>query len=164
MNFSEWTSILALAISSTALYFTFKKDAHRIRLNLEKGPYGTSDFLSINNDSSFPVHISSVGHLPLNGEIEWTSKIGDGKINKSFEYPVKVDPRSTYRGIFVGNYPHKSRQYAYCVQLDCGRTFVVSRTLPKVAYAKLKLLAFLSWISSGQLGFKKNEAHISKYR
>ncbi|WP_141230166.1 hypothetical protein [Pseudomonas sp. Irchel 3A5] len=164
MSFSEWISILALAISFSALYFTFKKDAHRIRLSLNKGPYGTSDFISINNDSSFPVFISSVGHLPLNGAIEWISKICDGKINKSFEFPVRVDPRSTYQGVFLGGYPHKSEMYSYCVQLDCGRTFVVSNTIPRKAYIKLKLLSLLSWLSSGRFGFEKNDVHISKYK
>lgn len=164
MSFSEWISILALAISFSALYFTFKKDAHRIRLRLNKGPYGTSDFISINNDSSFSVFISSVGHLPLDGEIEWISKMCDGKINKSFEFPIRVDSRSTYQGVFVGDYPHKSNQYAYCVQLDCGRTFVVSNTIPCKAYIKLKLLSLLSWLSSGRFGFKKNDVHIFKYK
>lgn len=164
MIFSEWASTLALTISFAALYFTFKKDAHRIRLKLDKGPYGTSDFLSINNDSSFPVNISSVGHLPLDGKIEWMSKICDGKVNQSFNFPVIVDPRSTYQGVLVGNYPIKSKQYAYCVQLECGRTFVISNTLPYKTRAKLKLLSLLSWLSSGGLGFDKNDVHISKYR
>ncbi|WP_448724576.1 hypothetical protein [Pseudomonas farris] len=164
MSISEWVSILALSISFTALYFTFKKDAHRIRLTLNKGPYGTSDFISINNDSSFSVFISSVGHLPLDGEIEWARKICDGKVNKSFEFPVKVDARSTYQGVLLGDYPSKSKQYAYCVQLDCGRTFVVSNTIPCKDYVKLRLLSLLSWLSSGRVGFKKNDVHISKYR
>ncbi|MXR31893.1 hypothetical protein [Pseudomonas sp. PICF6] len=164
MSVSELVSILALGISFTALYFTFKKDAHRIRLTLNKGPHGTSDFISINNDSSFSVFISSVGHLPLDGKIEWTRKICDGKLNKSFEFPVKVDARSTYQGVLLGDYPSKSKQYTYCVQLDCGRTFVISNTIPRKDYAKLKLLSLLSWLSSGRAGFKKNDIHISKYR
>jgi len=164
MSISEWISIFALGISLTALYFTFKKDAHRIRLNLNKGPYGTSDFISINNDSSFPVFISSVGHLPLDEEIEWMQKICDSKVNKSFEFPIKVDARSTYQGVILGGYPSKSKRYAYCVQLDCGRTFVISDTMPRQAYLKLKVLSLLSWLSSGRIGFNKNDVHISKYR
>lgn len=107
MSFSAWVSVFALAISIIALYFTFKKDAHRIRLKLNRGPYGTSDFISINNDSSFSVFISSVGHVPLDGEIEWMKKICDGKINESFDFPVKVDARSTYEGVLLGGYPSK---------------------------------------------------------
>ncbi|MNJ23733.1 hypothetical protein D3C77_181260 [compost metagenome] len=164
MSVSECISIFALGASLAALYFTFKKDAHRIRLSLNKGPYGTSDFISINNDSSFPVFISSVGHIPLDGEIEWMQKICDGKVNKSFEFPVKIDARSTYQGVLLGSYPSKSKSYAYCVQLDCGRTFVISVTMPRKAYMRLKLLSILSWLSSGRIGFNKNDAHISKYR
>ncbi|HGM7926780.1 TPA: hypothetical protein ACKQKD_000499 [Pseudomonas aeruginosa] len=164
MSFSEWMSVLALAISFAALYFTFKKDAHRIRLSLKKGSYGTSDFISINNDSSFSVHISSVGHLPLGGKIEWIEKIGDGKSNKRVDFPVVLEPRTTYQGILVGDYPFKSSQYAYCVQLDCGRTFVISDTFPRKNYFQLKMLSLLSWVSSGRLGFERNDIHMAKYK
>ncbi|WP_145994249.1 hypothetical protein [Pseudomonas sp. QC2] len=164
MSVSEWVSIFALGISLVALYFTFKKDAHHIRLTLNKGPSGLSDFISINNDSSFSVFISSIGYLPLGGKIEWIDRICDGKVNESFEFPVSVHAKSTYRGVILGDYALKSKQYAYCVQLDCGRTFVVSNTFPCKDYVKLRLLSLLSWWSSGRIGFKKNDVHISKYR
>ncbi|HHM5822263.1 TPA: hypothetical protein ACRL4E_001923 [Pseudomonas aeruginosa] len=164
MSFSEWMSMIALAVSLCALYFTFKKDAHRIRLRLKKGSYGTSDFISVNNDSSFPVHISSVGHLPLGGKVEWLEKIGDGKSNARVDFPVMVEPRTTYQGILVGDYPFKSDRYAYCVQLDCGRTFVISDTFPRKEYFYLKMRSLLSWVSSGKHGFEKNDIHMAKYK
>jgi hypothetical protein len=163
MSLSVFVSIFALIISCIALYFTFKKDAHRIRLDLGKNSPEFTEFLSINNDSSFPVQIASIGHLAMDREIEWMSEICDASVNVTFKFPIKVDARSTYHAVVLWEYLKRAKKYAYCVQLVCGRTFVISNTLPRKFYIKLKMMSLISWSTSGRVGFEKNNIHIKKY-
>ena len=158
-----WVSTASLVVSFIALYFTFKKDAHRIRLTLNYGKYGTSDYISINNDSSFPVRVSSVGYIDESESITWLEKICEAKENVSHLFPVEVGARSTYQGIILGRHVSSTAKYGYCVQLDCGRTFTIQGRLSKKIATKLKTKSFISWLSSGRLGFEKNNVHISKY-
>jgi hypothetical protein len=154
-------SLAALAISGAALYFTFKKDAHRVRLALTKVPEDNRDHLRINNDSSFPVRVCAVGRIERFGGVKWLKSFGNWEKNDTEPYPITVGARTTLRGFKVHGMHHPVDAYGYCVQLDCGRTFVAAGDLPlQVAY-RFKAMAILSWLSSGRLGFPENTLRTS---
>lgn len=161
--FSLAVAIISALIASVALYFTFKKDAHRLRLHRREVSKGWHDVLSVNNDSSFPVQIAAVGCLTMSGEVHWFASVGEYRSNQHVHYPISVPARSTYHVIVMHRYlPFTDRRTprGYCVQLDCGRTFVITSTLERwTAFAfGLKSLASRLW--PGKAGFPRNELHL----
>ncbi|CBJ36231.1 exported protein of unknown function [Ralstonia solanacearum CMR15] len=163
MNTSLAISLFSVAIASVALYFTFKKEAHRLRLYRETVTNRWHDVLSVNNDSSFPVQISAIGCLTTSGQIHWLALVGEYRSNQGVDYPIAVPGRSTYHVTVMHRYlppPGGSTPLGYCVQLDCGRTFVITSTLEwKIAVAfGLKSLASRLW--PGRAGFPRSDLHL----
>lgn len=161
--FSIIISSVALIFSGIALYFTFKKDAHRLSLFLKKSPRLYLDCLSINNDSSFPVRLSSIGHINAYGKIIWLDNFCDLTKNKGLGFPIQIDARSTFEGAVIYRQIPEDSEYGYCVQLDCGRTFIAEGNLNKKLSKSLKIKSFLSRITSGKKGFTKNQIHMQKH-
>ncbi|WP_434653856.1 hypothetical protein [Chromobacterium violaceum] len=157
-----YISIISIIFSSIALIFTFKKDMHRLRTAIDYRKNYYHDILSINNDASFPVGISAVGHVNLAGGIKWLTDLGEYRENKHVKYPIRIDPRSTYLCTVVHGpeFPKKQSTYGYCVQLECGRTFFCKGNLPWILSVKLTFQSLISRISSGRYGFPKSKIYV----
>ncbi|MXR68757.1 hypothetical protein GNT65_08745 [Shewanella sp. JBTF-M18] len=153
MDYKLAISLISLFFSAVALYFTFKKDAHRLRLtSFESMPKKYRDHFSINNDSSFPVRVSAVGHIDSRGKLTWIKKTFEVTKNTRIELPHTIEPRTTLRlGIVSGVLPTQ-KHHGYCVQLDCGRTFYTSGNLPTKLALTNKLKGLLSRLTSGKYG------------
>jgi hypothetical protein len=89
------TELISLAFSTVALLFTFRKDAHRLTLEVTPLWNKYIDVLGVGNDSSFAVGILSVGYFNASGDITWLA-VGDFKINKMVTYPIRIEPRSLF--------------------------------------------------------------------
>ena len=164
MTLSIWISIAALLLSTMAMYFTFKKDAHRIRVHHGTVSGHYFDEVSINNDSSFPVRVAAIGHVDINGRIAWIDYFFDIRANKTESYPLLIEGRNTY---LCGINPRKQKAripnsdtYGYCVQLQCNRTFVSTNTLPWPQILLLKSRELISRISQGKWGFQRSRIHL----
>lgn len=158
---SSILSIISAFISVTALYFTFKKDAHRLRVNHKYKHREWHDILSINNDSSFTVQISAIGCLTEDGSVHWIELVGDYKANNLIDYSIPISGRSTFYALVMHrNLPGRAPAAGYCVQLDCGRTFVSVAGLGTKASVAFKVRSAISWLSSGKTGFPRNELHL----
>lgn len=163
MDASLTISLFSAAIASVALYFTFKKDAHRLRLYRRDVSKGWHDVLSVNNDSSFPVQISAVGCLTMSGEVHWLASVGEYRANQNVNYPISVPSRSTYHVLVMHRYlplPNGRTPRGYCVQLDCGRTFVITSTLGWKAAVAFGLKSLASRLWPGKAGFPRSELHL----
>jgi hypothetical protein len=148
-------SFSALAISAIALFFTFRKDAHRISITKTEAKYDAV-ILRVSNDSSFSVGIWGVGSFTENGVIKWIENVGDYKTNKFASYPIRVEAHSAFSIVVIaGREIPSSVPHGYCVQLESGRTFVLPSTVPIPATIKMHLRSLLSRISAGSLGFPK---------
>ncbi|MDO3624446.1 hypothetical protein Q3O98_25595 [Ralstonia pseudosolanacearum] len=161
--FSLAVAIISALIASVALYFTFKKDAHRLRLHRRDVNKGWHDVLSVNNDSSFPVQIAAVGCLTMRGEVHWFASVGEYRSNQHVNYPISVPARSTYHVVVMHRYlpfTNRSAPRGYCVQLDCGRTFVITSTLERWTAVAFGLKSLASRLWPGKAGFPRSELHL----
>ena len=120
-------SIISLCVASLALYLNFKKDTHRVRIRTKYGKPLYADFLSVNNDSSFPVQIEAVGPIDERGDISWKHSVCKTRENEVERFPIVVGARTTLEVSMLG-YSKSAGRYGYAVQLICGRTFVVTGT------------------------------------
>lgn len=156
MDYKLAISIVSLVFSAVALYFTFKKDSHRVRiLGFESMPSKYMDLFSINNDSSFPITISAILHISHNGKITKMEKCFKYIENERLPIPYTIQPRSTLRAGAVSGVIPSQKQHSYGVQLDCGRTFYVSGNLPPKVAIKFKLKEVLSRLTSGKYGTQR---------
>jgi len=161
--FSLVVSLISALIASVALYFTFKKDAHRLRLYWTNVLNGWHDVLSINNDSSFSVQVSAIGYLAMDGQVHWLPSVGDYGANQHVDYPISISGRSTYHVTVMHRYlPWSNRRTprGYCVQLDCGRTFVIASTLGRRTAAAFELKSLTSRLWPGKAGFPRSELYL----
>lgn len=161
--FSLVVSLISALVASVALYFTFKKDAHRLRLYWTNVMNGWHDVLSINNDSSFPVQVAAIGYLSMDGQVRWLPSVGDYRANQHVDYPIPISGRSTYHVTVMHRYlPCTNRRTprGYCVQLDCGRTFVIVPTLRRRTAVAFKLKSLASRLWPGKVGFPRSELHL----
>lgn len=165
MTISIWISAFSLLVSFVAVYFTFKKDAHRIRVKQRTFSARSFDAIAINNDSSSSVKLSAVGHLNEVGTITWPREFSDAETNRPISFPAVIEGRSTLFGMVTHNvhiFPEGS-VYGFCAQLSCGRAFVMTRNLPTWKAIELKTKALVSWISSGKWGFQMNDTQYRPY-
>jgi hypothetical protein len=149
IRFSE---VVSLAFSSTALFFTFRKDAHRISLEVTPLWEQWIDVLGVSNDSSFPVGILSVAHFDETGRVKWLS-VGDYVKNQWAQYPIRIEPRSlaSLQVLVVKHIGDHQRPHGYCVQLESGRVFIVKHTAPFWPTWKLHFASVLSRLSAGRI-------------
>src|SRR5450830_1486089 len=89
-------SIVALVFSGIALTITYRKEAHRIRLELSRARYG-GIVLGINNDGGIDTEVRSIGYFRCFNQVTWLSgQIGNNTINKSVDFPFIVKARSNF--------------------------------------------------------------------
>lgn len=147
----KFTEIVSLAFSSIALFFTFRKDAHRISLEVNPMWEQFIDVIGVNNDSSFPVGVLSVGHINQDGDVTWVP-VGDFVQNKSAPYPIRIEPRSlrTLHVMVVRLFNNQKSPHGYCVQLESGRIYVVQHTASLKTIFKFYVSSLLSRLSAGR--------------
>ena len=93
MGTTDFLAIAGFLSGAISLLFTFRKDAHHVRLDLTHVAYD-GVVLGVNNDSAVPFGILSVGYFDSNGRVTWIDRVGDYVSNKSIDYPIRVEPRS----------------------------------------------------------------------
>ena len=144
-------SIVSFLSSMVALHFTFRKDAHRVRLEATPLEFDAVA-LGVNNDSGCEVQILSVGFFGISGKVTWVDRVGDYVTNRFVRFPVQVPPRSLYVAtMIVGrDVPDYGRKYGYCVQLSTGRFYVLRNTAPMRVVAKMHVASLLSRITGGR--------------
>ncbi|WP_443112868.1 hypothetical protein [Herbaspirillum seropedicae] len=148
------TNILALTavvISLVSLHFTFRKDAHRIRLEVTPLKFDAIA-LGIKNDSACDADILAVGYFDSFGNITWLPQVGDYRTNQWVNYPISVKARSLYAVSMVAgrDVPSKEVLFGYCVQLATGRIYVLRGTTPWHVAIKMHFASLLSRISGGR--------------
>ena len=151
-------SIAALAISVVALFFTFRKDAHRIAITKSQDKY-QGIVLRVSNDSSFSVGVWGVGYFTESGAVTWIERVGNHQTNKFVSYPVRIEARAAFPFIVVSGreVPESSVPHGYCIQLESGRTFVLRGSAPAMVAMKMHLRSLLSRVTAGSVGFLKRE-------
>jgi len=152
---------LTLLLSITVFWFNL----HRVRVRHETIHDRFFDVVSIDNDSSFSVRVSAIGHIDPNENIKWMDYIGDVRTNKNISYPMIVEGRSELLCSIIHNihfFP-TGKIYGYCVQLDSGRTYVSTGNLPFLLSTKLKFKSIVSRVTFGRFGFLKNRIYIQQY-
>lgn len=144
-------SIAALIISLVALFFTFRKDAHRIRLEVTPGEYWTV-VLGVNNDSACDAEVLSVGYFDASGKVTWIPHVGEYRTNRWVDYPILVKARSlcVIPLIFGREIPSKDTAFGYCVQLATGRIYVLRGSAPFGTSFRFHLASLLSRLSGGR--------------
>ena len=150
----EPTSILsgaAIIISLVALFFTFRKDTHRIRLETTLRAYGTI-VLGINNDSACDAEVLSVGYFDALGKVTWIPRVGEYRTNKWVNYPIMVKARSLcVISLLLGReIPSEGTAFGYCVQLATGRLYILRGSAPAGATLNLHLASLISRLSGGR--------------
>jgi len=150
MNF-KLTEIISLAFSSVALFFTFRKDAHRLTLEVTPMWEQWIDVLGVGNDSSFTVGVLSVGYFDAKGKITWLD-VGDLKVNRIVSYPIRIDPRSlcSLQVLVVRHFNNHKAPHGYCVQLESGRIYTIQYTAPLWPSLKFHVASVVSRLTAGR--------------
>lgn len=155
---STYISILALLVSSIALYISYRKDTFQVRLELNRSNV-YRDFLTIINDSTSSMQVQAIGVARSDCNIEWVEKTGCSETNKGVNFPRTIGGHLS----FEASLEQPNSKYAYCVQLPCGRTFVINQSLIKDVYRKLYYKSLISRITRGRKGFTKSYVHLRDY-
>ena len=148
----------ALCISVAAFYISYRKDTYQVRLELKRSNV-YKDFLTIVNDSVNSLQIQSIGILKSRYSIKWHETCDCSQQNKTMAFPIKIEGHLA----FEASLEQENTPHAYCVQLPCGRTFIINHSLNKNEYIYLYLCSLLSRITRGRKGFAKSYAHLNKY-
>lgn len=145
------TELIALGFSTIALFFTFRKDAHRVSLEVTPLWEQWIDVLGVSNDSSFSVGVLSVGHFNLQGHVTWLP-VGSFVENRSVKYPIRIETRSlcSLQVLVVNHIGNHKAPHGYCVQLESGRVYVIQHTAPVLPTLKLRLASLASRLSAGR--------------
>lgn len=141
----------AFLVSLIALFFSLRKDAHHIRLEVTPLKYDAIA-LGINNDSACDADILSVGYFDSDGHVTWIARVGDYTTNKFVTYPISVRGRSMFPVSLVRgrDVPYEeSASHGYCVQLATGRIYVLRGNVPVATALKMYFASLLSCISRG---------------
>lgn len=148
----KFTELISLAFSSVALFFTFRKDAHRISLEVTPLWEQWIDVLGVSNDSSFAVGVLSVGYFNSRGCVTWLP-VGSFVENRTAKYPIRIEPRSlcTLQVLVVNHFENHKSPHGYCVQLESGRVYVIQHTASFLPTLKLQIASLVSRLSAGRL-------------
>lgn len=152
-------STIALISSLISLYFTFKKDGHSIQLKFNPQRKIYRDYISITNCATAPIQIRSIGIIDEYLDIVWSEKCGDADTNKFVSFPHVIQGRTT----FEASVRISEKNYGYCIQLSCGRTFVIQGSLGFINYLNVWLKSLISRVTSGRYGFEISNIHLKKY-
>lgn len=151
IQLKDWISFVAIPISLIALYFTFRKDAHRIRLEVTPQPH-YAVALGVNNDSACDADVLSVGFFNEAGKVKWVEKVGSFQTNQWISYPITVKGRSLFVVTLVAgrDIPHADEKFGYCVQLATGRIYVLRNTAPWDVAFKMHFASLVSRLTGGR--------------
>lgn len=146
----DFLAVAGFLSGATSLLFTFRKDAHHVRLDLSYVAYD-GVVLGVNNDSAVPFGILSVGYFDSRGRVTWISQVGEYVSNQWIDYPIRVEPRSLRSILLVAprDVPLKDQAHGYCVQLETGRLYVLQNSAPKAIWLRLQLASLASRFSRG---------------
>lgn len=159
-------SVVALAFSGIALAITYRKEAHRIRLELSPAKYG-GIVLGINNDSGIDASVRSIGYFHRFGQVTWiTEGVGDHVINKRVDFPVPVKARSTFEAYLntFHTIPKFSEAVGLCVQLDTGRLYVLTQQVPRYDAIKMHVASWISRVTGGCYAPRIKRPRIKAYK
>lgn len=165
MTYPIIISTLSFFCSCIALYFTFKRDTHRIRASQKTIRNRHIDTVTVNNDSGFAVNVSAIGHINHRGNIIWLDDVSNASTGGYIKFPIVIDARSALSSIITHNihtFP-QGKVYGFCIQLACGRTSVTVGNLPRKLALNLRIREVLSWLSSGKIGFPINDVQYKPY-
>ena len=147
----------AFCISLIALFISYRKDGHHIRLEVTPQEPATPHemdviVLGINNDSACSANILSVGHFNSLGHVTWIKRVGDCRTNKFVTYPFSVSGRSIFAVLLIRgrDVPYKRVTHGYCVQLATGRIYVLRGNVPLLTALKMHCASWLSRVSRGR--------------
>ncbi|QFY77838.1 hypothetical protein DUD43_09155 [Alcaligenes faecalis] len=147
-----FVSLVALVFSGIALAITYRKEAHRIRLELSPAKYG-GVVLGINNDSGIDTSVRSIGYFHHFPKITWlTGTVGDYVINKNVKFPLPVNARSTFE-VYLNTdrtIPNFGKAVGLCVQLDTGRFYVLPQKVARYDAIKMHVISWISRVTGGR--------------
>jgi hypothetical protein len=151
MNLTLFSALIALAFSLISLFFTFRKDAHRIRLEVTPLWKQWIEVIGVNNDSSFPVGVLTVGYFEEDGLVVWFPGASDYSKNCPISLPVRVEARSLFAlQIICSNHlVSPNSPHGYCIQLESGRIYVIQHTATIRMTWRLYLTSLISRITAG---------------
>ncbi|MDP1613192.1 MAG: hypothetical protein Q8M11_19215 [Sulfuritalea sp.] len=147
------TSTLAVGafiVSVIALFFSLRKDAHHIRLEVTPLEFDGLA-LGINNDSACDSDVLSVGYFDSDGKVTWIAQVGDYATNKYVNYPISVRGRSIFPVLLVRgrDVPYETSPHGYCIQLATGRIYALRGNAPLGTALLMQWASLLSCISRG---------------
>lgn len=145
-------SIVALLFSGVALTITYRKEAHRIRLELTPAKY-SGVVLGINNDSGIDTSVRSIGYFRDFGKITWlTDTVGDNVTNQVVDVPFVVKARSTFEAYLNTSQkiPNFNETVGLCIQLDTGRIYVLPRRVAQHDSIRMHLVSWISRLTGGR--------------
>ncbi len=149
-------SSLSMLMSGVAIFITFRKDAHRMKLHLINGNY--NDKITIHNDSQAKVQLQAVGVIDSSSEIVWRKGCYNSITNTEVTFPTIIEGRTAFTASL--RQPDKMDEYAYCIQLSSGRTYVVNSSLNQSVYTRLVFRSIISQLSAGKYGFPLSYVHL----
>lgn len=157
-------SIIALIFSAIALTITYRKEAHRIRLELSRVKYG-GRVLGINNDSGIDTEVRSIGYFRRFGEVTWLDgPVGNNTTNKFVDFPFVVKARSNFEVHLNGSrdIPDFDNAVGLCVQLATGRLYIFPQSVRPKDSLLMHLASWVSRISGGRyaLGVRRPRAKV----
>jgi hypothetical protein len=145
-------SIIALVFSGIALTITYRKEAHRIRLELSRAKYG-GRVLGINNDSGIDTMVRSIGYFRRFGEVIWLSgQVGNNTTGQFVDFPFVVKARSNFEVHIntLRDIPGFDNEVGLCVQLATGRLYVFPQSVRPKDSLLMHLASWVSRISGGR--------------
>jgi hypothetical protein len=153
INFTRTIALTSIAISLIALFFTFRRDAHRISLEVTPLWERWIEVIGINNDSSFPVGVLSVGYFESTSKVLWLSSVSCFAKNFDADFPIRIEARSlcTLQVAVARDVPNPSTARGYCVQLESGRIYVIRHTAPWRISLKFNFSSLISRITAGRI-------------
>lgn len=150
INLLPLITSFGVAIAVISFLFNLRKDAHHVRLELSK----VSDLqlvLGINNDSSVPFNILSVGYMKSSHHVEWLGTTANYHTDKFVECPIKVEARSLFPldlCPYRNKMPHD--KFGMCIQLETGRVYILRHELPLHSFLQIRIAALISRLSRGK--------------
>lgn len=148
---ANFLAVSAFLISLIALLFTFRKDAHRIHLEVSSREFDVVA-LKVNNDSACDADVLSVGYFDSASKVIWIPMVVEYQANTMVNYPIPVKARSMYAVALVAgrHVPPKKSKFGYCVQLATGRIYVLRGSAPWLPALKMHFASLLSRLSGGR--------------
>jgi hypothetical protein len=150
----DFLPIIGSMTGVAAFLFTFRKDAHHVRLELQYDghqKYVSKAVLNINNDSACTFGVLSIGHFDEAGQITWLERVGKYATNRYVDYPIRIEPRSMCAILLVvgRDIPSPKTRTGVCLQLETGRVYVLRNRAPVLVWLRMYAGSIVSRLSRG---------------